>query len=377
MMENTKSHAEPLEAQMLRALELFHYAHRFRHKLFAFYYDQDVDFAQTITDLRVLESTSIDVVILAKDSDLLRNEISSWNSRGSNYLLLPEQHPPSEHRVPTALQAIANKQIPVLTYNATPTNLIEQKPVLDKWAFATAQQLGADKLFFVTNVTGLQVHNIFYSHPSADDLAKFLQKQGGINIGLERLKLIVTERQNKNFEVVLLRGEAGAIFEEIFTHHGRGTLFSDKYPNIIRQAVPTDTKNIALLIRAYVADGLLLPISEEEIFQNIDCFYVYTVNDAIVAAARLVDYHEAAELAKFSTLPRYQRQGRARELALALIAAAKAKNKKYVFALSIVPKMWDFFLNLGFVETDRQTLPAAWQEQYDFSRPSKAFIFRL
>jgi len=46
---------------------------------------------------------------------------------------------------------------------------------------------------------------------------------------------------------------------------------------------------------------------------------------------------------------------------------------EYVFALSINEKMWTFFKNLGFSEVERKELPQQWQNQYDFSRPSRAF----
>ena len=44
---------------------------------------------------------------------------------------------------------------------------------------------------------------------------------------------------------------------------------------------------------------------------------------------------------------------------------------------SIEPKMWQFFLGLGFVEIDRATLPEEWQKGYDLSRPSKGFRLDL
>ncbi|MCC6932875.1 MAG: GNAT family N-acetyltransferase [Deltaproteobacteria bacterium] len=377
MSEQIKTQTESLEAQMLNALELFHYAHRFRDNLFVFYYDPDVDFAQTITDLRVLESTNIKVAILVRDSQLLREEINSWNLRGSNYLLLPlsfsGQDWPADK---IALGALSSTQTPIFAYDyaeESPT----PRSAMDKYAFDIADKLNAHKLFFVTEVSGLQVHHIFYSHPSPEQIRRFLKEGKGINIGAERLNLIYDQRQNKQFEVVLLRTEAGAIFEEIFTHRGRGTLFSDKYPNIVRRATPSDTKDISLLIKAHVADKLILPISEEDIFKQIHLFHVYTVNEAIVATARLTEYGNVAELAKFCTLPRYQRQGRAHELAMALINKAREMGKDYVFALSIVPQMWKFFHDLGFIEVDRQTLPEEWTRNYDFARPSKGFICRL
>jgi N-acetylglutamate synthase-like GNAT family acetyltransferase len=132
-----------------------------------------------------------------------------------------------------------------------------------------------------------------------------------------------------------------------------------------------------LLMSPSIKAGNVLSVSEEAVAHDIDQFYVYCVNDAIIASAKLIDYGAAAELGKFCTLPRYRGRGRARKLARNLIQRAREEGKVYVFGLSTSKEMWDFFKDLGFTETPRETLPDDWKRNYDFNRPSRAFRLDL
>ena len=365
----------PLEVQMLTALELFHYAYRFRGHLFVLSFDPDVDFEETITDLRVLESTYINVVLVLPYTETLREKLEAWNSRGSRYVCF-DVEAGSVDIAGLELQlrnALSLNQMPVISVKMDNCDNDSEHIVQDQLSFELSGKLNVDKLFFLTSKSGLQVRNKFYSHPTPDEIEIILKNPATINIGVNRLEAICSERKKYGFEVVLLGCESGALFEEIFTHRGRGTLLSDRYPNLIRRGSPADAKEIALLIKAHVAEEVILPISEDEIYSQIENFFVYTVNGAIVACAKLSDYGEWAEVAKFCTLPRYQRKGRAHELAKAMIDTAREDGKAGIFALSVVPKMWEFFKNLGFREIDRDSLPSEWKARYDFSRPSRAF----
>jgi amino-acid N-acetyltransferase len=170
-----------------------------------------------------------------------------------------------------------------------------------------------------------------------------------------------------------LKGEAGCLFLEIFTHRGKGTLLTNDYPNVIRRGQISDVMDIALLLKPYISSGAILSVSEDAIADEVEDYYVYTVNNSIVAISKLTDHGPAIELAKFCTLPRYQGKGRARELAEKMIETVKQANKEFIFALSIEPKMFEFFKSLGFEECTRECLPENWKKQYDMSRSSKAF----
>jgi N-acetylglutamate synthase-like GNAT family acetyltransferase len=56
-----------------------------------------------------------------------------------------------------------------------------------------------------------------------------------------------------------------------------------------------------------------------------------------------------------------------------LLERAQSRGFEEVFALSIDERHWRFFESIGLMPCERETLPAAWQSRYDFTRPSRAF----
>jgi N-acetylglutamate synthase-like GNAT family acetyltransferase len=57
-----------------------------------------------------------------------------------------------------------------------------------------------------------------------------------------------------------------------------------------------------------------------------------------------------------------------------LLEEAQKEGLEAVFVLGKDPRMERTFGALGFEEIDRAELPAEWQDGYDMSRPSRAFI---
>jgi amino-acid N-acetyltransferase len=167
------------------------------------------------------------------------------------------------------------------------------------------------------------------------------------------------------------------VFEEVFTHAGSGTLFTEDYPNILRPAIEGDVREIMAIMQPYVAEGALKPVTEEELLKVVRSFMVYSVNGQIVCAAALIPYGNSCELGKLCTLPRFQARGRARALVLALIDEARKQGRDAIFALTVQPYVGEFFEKLGFVQVPREELPDEWKKGYDFSRPSKGYSYKL
>ncbi|MCB0324354.1 MAG: GNAT family N-acetyltransferase, partial [Bdellovibrionales bacterium] len=248
---------------------------------------------------------------------------------------------------------------------------------LRQCGLAIAEDLRARKVFYLTHVSALEIDGRRRSHLSADEAAELLAANVVLNVEGAVLEDAIRANRRSGSEFALLAGTPGAIFNEVFTHIGSGTLFTEAYPNVFRPARLSDVYDIGLLLKPYEEDGSILPMTEERIAEGIEHFFVFTVNDAVVAAARLIDYGVAAEVGKFCTLPRFRGRGRARKLALCLIERARALGKEYVFALSTSSEMWSFFRSLEFIEVARESLPESWRTQYDFTRPSKAFRLDL
>lgn len=138
-----------------------------------------------------------------------------------------------------------------------------------------------------------------------------------------------------------------------------------------------DVTDIALLLTPEQDAGRILRVDENDIEANIASYWVYDIDGLLVGAARIKRFGTWAELAHFATLSRYRGKGRARELAQRLVAEARAQGIQVVFALSIDPRMWDFFGDLGFREIEREQLPEGWKAGYDMNRPSRALVRNL
>lgn len=363
-----------IEEQMLNALEVFHYSYRFRNHLFVLALEDQVRLRDLITDFRVFLSSRIQILVLCRDHGGLEQHLATWGDRGYpfHYISIDQEKEFPGEKYDYFDAAFREGKIPVLGLSETME--VEQ---FDDLALNLAESMAADKLFFVSTVQGLIADGRFYSHLTTKEVTDILENAKDINIGAKRLLTLSERNSVSDFETVLIEGVGGELFQEIFTHRGKGTLLTNDYPNEVRRGQISDVMDLLLIMKPYIQSKLILPISEDELSETIDSYVVYQVNRSIVASARIIDYGIAAELGKFCTMPRYQGRGRARELAISMIESMKKAKKQYLFALSIEPRMWDFFKSLDFQECDREALPDSWKEKYDFSRASKAFRYNL
>ena len=367
--------SQSIEVQMLSALEIFHYSSRFQNHLFVLNLQDGVDIGNIITDLRVLNRAQIQVIVVLSAHSNLPKLLQRLNNQGCP--LVFHSFDPSTKFNDSIIAPIKTElskgNIPVLGLSEIASAGDPINPS-DRFTMNLASCLTVDKVFFLSSQPGLLIDNQFVSHTTPQEVTNNLGQSREINIGFEQLSFYIEHNKENGFDIVLLEGNSGCLFEEIFSHRGKGTLITSDYPNIIRSGKTSDIMDISLLMKPYVDTETILPISEENLSTNINDYYVYTVNNSIVAAAMLKDYGDASELAKFCTLPRYQGKGRARELAEKMIEQANSKKKQYIFSLTIEPKMVEFFISLGFEECDRSSLPKKWKSQYDMKRPSAAFI---
>jgi N-acetylglutamate synthase-like GNAT family acetyltransferase len=363
-----------IEVQMLNALEFFHYSSRFQERLFILALDGDINLENIVTDLRVLNAARIRCIVVAWNDERLEEKLNQWKRRGYpfGFSSFSTLHEFDQTEISTLISEYEGGAIPVIGLK-DPELSARDGSRMDQFAMNLARHFTVDKVFFLSSYDGLCIDDGFVSHLTPHEAGNFLKGADEVNIGQDRFEFFIQNNLDYGFEIVLLRGESGCLFQEIFTHRGKGSLLTNDYPNVIRRGKVSDVMDIALLLRPYISSGAILPVSEDSIAGEVEAYYVYTVNNSVVAIAKLTDHGSAMELAKFCTLPRYQGKGRARELAERMINTVRQANKEFIFALSIEPKMTDFFISLGFSECDRGTLPESWQVKYDMSRPSKAF----
>lgn len=325
-------------------------------------------------DLRVLQAAGIKQVIVCPDDDGLVSVLETWNRSGDRFVVI--EVAVSELGTPEVIDRIKRElnsgAAPFLALQDIPKDLHDQQRI-ESVAIESLVALGCKKLFFPSEESGLYIDGVFKSHPQIKTILEALTTGASFNMPTDRVSFLVDQQERHGIDLVLVRARRGAIFEEVFTHGGSGTLFTREYPNILRAANESDVREIMAIMQPYVAEGALRPVTEEELLGNIRSFMVYSVNGQIVCAAALKTYGDSCELAKLCTLPRFQARGRARALVLALVEQARGQGKRAIFALTVQPYVGEFFERLGFVSIEREILPDDWKRGYDFSRPSKAY----
>lgn len=361
---------------MLQTLELLHYCRRFSEKLFAFVFADARDCEELLTDLRVLDAANIRQVLFCAADPALRRRLEMWNRSGHRFLVLEAGLADLQTAgfIGSVQRKLSEKHLPLITIKDFPTEEPERLKVYDA-VMHCAVCLGAAKVFFPGSQPGIELGGRSRSYPTLEELEGALGTHASSNISREAIEFFVRQQKMHAVDMVIAPAKRGAIFREVFTHSGAGTLLTREYPNVLRPARESDVRDIMAIMLPYIESGLIRAVSEDALLKSIPSFTVYSVNDQIVAAASLIEHEDCYELAKLCTLPRYQARGRARDLVRALQQRARREGKRALFALTVQDFVGDFFVRLGFVAIAREQLPESWQEQYDFSRPSKAYWF--
>ena len=361
---------DSIQELMLSAIELFHYSYKFRDQTVVIALTEVADLLPMLSDLRVLQSSHIQAAIFVGAGVDSHPQIERCNVKGQAFQVT------SHSNTPTNLQFAEDswtaQGLPVFT-------LGEDLPTeaLCGAALDFCQKADAIKFFLVQQSDGILINDVFLSHPAIPELLEELNSPSKCSMEPDLIRFLCNQQQLTGLDIAVLKNIAGSLFQELFTHRGSGSLLTGSYPNLIRTATLKDVTELSLLLTPFIQAGSIVPISEDQIIEAINQYHVFTVNGEIVAAASMREFGTACELGKFCTLPRYQRKGRARLLALSLIDRAKDLKKEFVFALSREPGMWNFFLGLGFEQCTYEDLPEQWLEQYDQSRGSHAFRLEL
>ena len=125
----------------------------------------------------------------------------------------------------------------------------------------------------------------------------------------------------------------------------------------IRRAIERDAPAIRALIDLYVADGTLLPRTEDFISSHVDHFVVAIRGGRVVGCAHLDEYAPSlAELRSLAVAPDTQGMGIGRSLVAAVEELARRRGYGTVFAVS---NDEEFFGKYGFLprhisELDRE-----------------------
>jgi amino-acid N-acetyltransferase len=126
--------------------------------------------------------------------------------------------------------------------------------------------------------------------------------------------------------------------------------------SVIRRASPSDALAIHELQQVFVARGLLLPRSLEQIYRTIRDFVVAVEDDRLVGCAALRIYTaELAEVGALAVAEDLQGTGTGRRLVEALVREARVLGLRRVFALTLQD---GFFHRLHFETVNIAEFPA-------------------
>jgi amino-acid N-acetyltransferase len=123
----------------------------------------------------------------------------------------------------------------------------------------------------------------------------------------------------------------------------------------IRKAKPKDAVAIHELINFYAKEGLLLPVSLNNLYDNIRDFWVYEQKGEILGCCALhITWEDLAEIRSLAVKKEAQKRGIGKSLVLRCLEEAKEFELKRVFVLTY---QVEFFKKLGFREIDKNLLP--------------------
>lgn len=116
---------------------------------------------------------------------------------------------------------------------------------------------------------------------------------------------------------------------------------------VIRPASPKDASAIAELVSAFVADGLMLPRTRDQILSNIDSYVVAARRGGpVVACAALEEFSPSlAEVACVAVSRSEHGNGLGSLVVLGVEQLARARQIEELFAMSLSDR---FFLSLGY-----------------------------
>ncbi len=170
------------------------------------------------------------------------------------------------------------------------------------------------------------------------------------------------------------RASDGAIFQELYTRDGSGTLISATPFEVMRNATLRDVAGILELLTPLEKSGVLAPRSREVLETEISYFTVIDRDGLIVGCAALYPFREVGygELACIALHREYTGQSRGTKLLEHLEKSARGVGLNRIFVLTTQTTHW--FLERGFALSDLSNLPREKQDLYNYRRNSKVLI---
>jgi amino-acid N-acetyltransferase len=253
----------------------------------------------------------------------------------------------------------------------------------DLLAAEFAEVLQASKIIYLAPLPGLYIGGELRREVSVEALREILKSKPD-TIAIEaRSKAAHAIRaiETGTTRVHLLDGRVfDGLLNEIFSNEGVGTLIYGNDYQQIRKATRRDVRLIYNLTRHAVKREELVYRTQQAIEKNIDQFFVFEIDENLIACVSLTvfpDMPQTAEVGSLYVLPFYQNRGIGRKMINYACLMAKERGVKTALALST--QSYSFFISsCGFAETDRAALPESRLKSYEENgRNSKILVKSL
>ena len=258
-------------------------------------------------------------------------------------------------------------------------------------AFSLSVELGAAKLFFITDRLGVMAHGLKIPkevYVSGDGVVSQLKTaQAGELLDLnaakgydDRLDLVAYAYRAckggvKRVHVIDGRAE-GMLLKEIFSNRGFGTMVYANQHDNIRPLTAGDVPEVLRLMQPAVDDGVLVSRTEADINGHIDDYAVYEVDGTIHACAALLTYPDRqGEIAGMVVDEMYKGLGIGGRMVSYLLERAAAKKLKKVFVLTT--QTFDWFSQVGFTRGKLADLPPGRRQSYNRKRNPLILTYKL
>jgi amino-acid N-acetyltransferase len=253
----------------------------------------------------------------------------------------------------------------------------------DLLAAELAEALQATKIIYLGPQTGLELNGKLKQEISVDALGRILESEPDRVAESCRSKAEHAVKAIKSGvqRVHILDGRVfDGLLNEIFSSEGVGSLVYGNDYQQIRKARKSDVRLIYSLTRNAVRREELIHRTQQAIEKNIDQFFVFEVDENIIAVVTLYFYPDKPTLAEVGSLyvmPFYHNRGIGRKMVEYACMQAKERGAATIIALST--QSFGFFTNvLGFEETTKEILPDARLKLYDDSgRNARVLVKQL
>jgi amino-acid N-acetyltransferase len=242
----------------------------------------------------------------------------------------------------------------------------------DLLAAEMAEALNATKIIYLAPNLGLEIEGDVRHEISVDALRTMLSEHPEQIAESSRSKATYAVRaiETGTPRVHIVDGRVfDGLLNEIFSNEGVGSLVYGNDYQQIRKAARRDARLLYNLTRNAVRREELIHRTQQAIEKNIDQFFVFEVDEAVIACVTLLFYPDrpdTAEIGSLYVLPFYHNRGIGKKMVEYACLQAKERGAKNIIALST--QSFGFFTNVcGFEESTKDILPEARLKLYDDS----------